>query len=346
MASASGDESPAPGPSGVRSYGKFLWEMHAKIALGKDALGKEYELHTEQCRHIHKDLKFHLDQCEILTDLAKQREECDAQGTWTTHSWNVGMETALAVFDEHWNETDTKLYSRLESPKPLIVELARLRQKLEAWAGTIPEIRRVLSPRIPTVPEEISTPVLVPTRALMPRATLLRTPTFVGTGAHPKSRTQATIHLTEDLRRLFDLCERESTPLQRSVPTPRPEMEAQTSTPDETMKPKETRVETPTPRERTELYTSVGMDRNQTLQDGFRNMNILGQDGGQDSASLNIRLDGVHRPNTRSITDTPRRTECRQTLPETQNNQDGLVAVVDRLVDRLLANQTSRSGSR
>ncbi len=68
--------------------------------------------------------------------------------------------------------------------------------------------------------------------------------------------------------------------------------------------------------ERTELYTSVAADEDQTqLQQQLKELSLLDRpqsiDGGRDSASRNLRMERVPRPSTRATMDTPMRPDSR-----------------------------------
>ncbi len=93
-----------------------------------------------------------------------------------------------------------------------------------------------------------------------------------------------------------------------------------------------------TPRERTELYTSMGEQENRTLHEGFRSMSILDPNEAHDTSSLNIRADGFHRPNSRSYTDMLKRTNSRLTIPEKPEEPRQFNAAFEQVLDRLKNN--------
>ncbi len=180
-------------PAKGEHLAEFLWSSHAKVT---EHLKKEYDLDLPTNRRICKDLKYHADQCAILTNLAKQRDEKGPPEFWPPQARNSWVDTAW----EAWETTSSDLYSRLENPKPLVEELTKLQVILEIWAKIDP----APSPARP-IPERVSTSEQIsistqPSQAL----TRSRTSTvrlMYDTGARPKA--SETPYLTDDLRRLF-----------------------------------------------------------------------------------------------------------------------------------------------
>ncbi len=106
-------------------------------------------------------------------------------------------------------------------------------------------------------------------------------------------------------------------------------------------------------RECTGLYTSVGDHEDQTLNEGFKSMSILDPNEARDTSSLNIRVDGLRRPNSKSYTDTPKRTNSRLTIPEKPEEPRQFNAAFEQVLDHLENNAyqagmraASRSASR
>ncbi len=137
--------------------------MHTSI---REALDKEYDLGVPECRHIKRDLKFHRDQCEILVNLARQREAKKTSEGWTVKSWNAWTRTALEAF-ENWDRPTHKLFGQIERADVLREELSTLQNLLYKWAEAQPVLQKVRS-KLPSVPEEIGAraPVMTPTPAL------------------------------------------------------------------------------------------------------------------------------------------------------------------------------------
>ncbi len=59
-------------PAKSEHWSEFLWNSHSKVV---EHLKHEYNLDHPANRDLCKDLKYHADQCEILTSLAKQRDQ-------------------------------------------------------------------------------------------------------------------------------------------------------------------------------------------------------------------------------------------------------------------------------
>ena len=302
-------------PAKSEHISEFLWSAHAKVT---ENLKNEYDLDLPTNRRINKDLKYHADQCAILTNLAKQRDQNGPPEFWTPQARNSWMETAWKAC-EAWETASSDLYGRLEDPLPLVEELTRLQVILEIWAKIDP----APSPARPiperpvierSVPERVSTSEQIsiatqPSQALTPS----RTPTvrvMYDTGACPKA-PDSTPYLTDDFRRLFRSSEDRR--------TSRPEMEVRkvleeaprdARMPPKPVRPREVPFKAPIPaqlpsqrssmplepmattvREETGLYTSVEEREDQTLE-GFKSMSIFLNDA-CDSSSLNIQTEGL-----------------------------------------------------
>ncbi len=181
------------------------------------------------------------------------------------------------------------------------------------------------------------------------------------TGARPKA--SETPYWTDDLRRLFRTSEDRTGVL-------RPDMEAQEPRdermPPEPVRPREVPAKAPpsrptprrsstpmeplivTPREHTGLYISVEDHEDQTLNEGFKSMSILNPNEARDTSSLNIRAEGLRQPNSRSYTDTLKRTNSRLTIPEKEEPKQ-FSAALDQILEAYEAGKKaagSRSASR
>ncbi len=121
-------------PAKSEHISEFLWNAHAKVT---EHLKNEYDLDLPTNRRITKDLKYNADQCAILTNLAKQRDQNGPPEFWTPQARNSWMETAWKAC-EAWESSSSDLYSRLEDPMPLVEELTRLQAVLEIWAKIDP----------------------------------------------------------------------------------------------------------------------------------------------------------------------------------------------------------------
>ncbi len=294
-------------PAKSEHISEFLWNVHSKVT---EHLKAEYDLEFPANRRINKDLKYHADQCAILTNLAKQRDQNGPPEFWTPQAWNSWMETAWKAC-EAWEMASSDLYGKLENPLPLVEELTRLQKILEIWAKIDPApsparpILECTALELP-VPGRVSTSEQIsistqPSQVLTPS----RTPTvrlMYDTGARPKA-PDVTPHLADDFRRMFRLSEdrltasQPETEVQKEAPSdprmpprlvrPR-EVPARASVSQRSSTPLEPMAST---QEQTGLYTSVEERENQTLE-VFKSMSILSNDA-RDSSSLNIRTGGL-----------------------------------------------------
>ncbi len=316
----------------------------------------EYDINNPANRDLRRDLKYHSDQCEILTSLAKQRDEQGPPEAWTSHARNPWMRNAWAAC-KAWESASSGLYGRLEDAQPLVQELTKLQVILEIWA----KIDLAPLPMRP-IPERVSTSeqISISTQAVSP-SQMLTVRLMYDTGARPRDRASETPYLTDDLRRLFHSSEdrtgvwrldTEVQELPRDERMPpvlaRPrEVPAQVKAPASRRAPTPWRSSTPmeppmvTLRERTGLYTSMEDHEDQTLNEGFKSMSIL--DEARDTSSLNIRADGLRRPNSRSYTDMPKRTNSRRTIPEKPEEPKQFSAALDQVLD-CLENKTYKAG--
>ncbi len=227
-------------PAKSEHISEFLWNVHSKVT---EHLKAEYDLELPANRRINKDLKYHADQCAILTNLAKQRDQNGPPEFWTPQARNSWMEMAWEACGA-WEKASTDLYSKLEDPLPLVEELTRLQSILEIWAKIDPApspawplsersvlerttLKRPVLGRVSTS-EQISISTQ-PSQALTPS----RTPTvrlMYDTGARPKA-PDVTPHLADDFRRMFRLSE-------GRIEVTRPEMEVR----EVTEAPRDTRM--------------------------------------------------------------------------------------------------------
>ena len=72
-----------PDWGGASPQSDVLWDIQASLS---DAFEKEYDLRAPEFCSLKKDIKFHGDQCTILTNLTKQREAEESKEGWTTTS--------------------------------------------------------------------------------------------------------------------------------------------------------------------------------------------------------------------------------------------------------------------
>ncbi len=117
-------------PAKSKQLSEFLWNAHSKVV---EHLKREYDIENPVNRDLRRDLKYHADQCEILTSLARQRDEQGPPDMWTSYARNAWMHSAWAAC-EAWEAASTGLYKKLEDAQPLVQELTRLQEILEIWA--------------------------------------------------------------------------------------------------------------------------------------------------------------------------------------------------------------------
>ncbi len=183
-------------PAKSEHLAEFLWNAHSKTV---EHLKRGYDLEDPANRDLRRELKYHGGQCEILTSLAKLRDERGPPETWTSHAQNTWMRNAWAAC-EAWADASSGLYKRLEDTQPLVQKLTKLQEKLEIWAKIDP----MPSP-MREIPEKVSTSEQISTSTQV--ATPSRTPTIrlmYETGACLRDGVQGTPYLTDDLRRLFN----------------------------------------------------------------------------------------------------------------------------------------------
>ncbi len=135
-------------PAKSEHLSELLWSAHSKVT---EHLKHEYDLDNPASRGLRRDLKYHADQCEILTNLAKQRDERGPPELWSSQARNAWMESAWNACAA-WESASSDFYSKLEDPQPLVQELTKLQGILEIWAKIDP----APSPARP-IPARVST---------------------------------------------------------------------------------------------------------------------------------------------------------------------------------------------
>ncbi len=65
--------------------------MEHSLQGGRALETREYNIDHPANRDFRRDLKYHADQCEILTRLAKQRDQRGLPETWSSHPRNAWM---------------------------------------------------------------------------------------------------------------------------------------------------------------------------------------------------------------------------------------------------------------
>ena len=152
-----------PDQGGASTQSDVLWDIHASLS---DAFQKECNLRAPEFCSLKKDIKFHGDQCTILTNLTKQREAEESKEGWTTTSWNTWLRTATKAFED-WTQVMQELLKRLQGADLLKDELNILHDSLHKWVESQPSFQKVRA-KFLSVPGEytgVRAPVITPTPA-------------------------------------------------------------------------------------------------------------------------------------------------------------------------------------